>query len=50
MTVVQQYHSLSLRERVGVRGVVQTFAAVDPLTLSLSQRERGLLLLVAIHD
>jgi len=39
----------SLRERVGVRGVLTGFDAIDSLTLSLSRRERELILLDALN-
>jgi hypothetical protein len=48
MNPAKPCHSLSLRERVGVRGVLSGFDAIDSLSLSLSRRERGLILLDAL--
>jgi len=42
MNLAQLCHSLSLRERVGVRGIYNGFHVIDTLTLALSRRERGL--------
>jgi len=48
MNLAKSCHSL--RERVGVRGVLNGFYAIDSLTLSVSRRERGLILSDALRS
>jgi hypothetical protein len=47
LTHIETHYPLSLRERVGVRGLHKHSLQSIPLTLALSQRERGLILLNA---